>query len=276
MSTHHLDLNPQAQQMADESIVATLDAQARAIWPQELELIGRYRLPADARILDAGCGTGEAAYRLAEHLPQAQVLGVDITESSLAVARSKFAGLAPRLAFESRNIFDLQLPPHSFDLAVCRHVLHSIPHPERIVAQLAKVTRPGGYLHLIVEDYGMLHFGRSEPDVHEFWRVVSDRFTATTHTDMHSGRNIFRVLSTAGLENIGIDYIVVDTLRVPRAVFAEILAGWRDGFAQLIAEVTSIEIREVNRYFEIMIGQVSDPMQYAVWMVPVASARIPG
>jgi len=57
------DLNPQAQQMADESMVRTLDAQARAIWPQEIELIRRYVLPEDTRILDAGCGTGEIADR---------------------------------------------------------------------------------------------------------------------------------------------------------------------------------------------------------------------
>ena len=39
------DLNPQAKQMADESMVRNLDAQARAIWPQEVELIRRYTLP---------------------------------------------------------------------------------------------------------------------------------------------------------------------------------------------------------------------------------------
>ena len=48
------DLNPQAKQMADESMVRGLDAQARAIWPQELQLIRRYAIPDEARILDAG------------------------------------------------------------------------------------------------------------------------------------------------------------------------------------------------------------------------------
>ncbi len=62
------DLNPQAKQMADESMVRTLDAQARAIWPQEVELFRRYSLPSEARILDAGCGTGEISSRLAETL----------------------------------------------------------------------------------------------------------------------------------------------------------------------------------------------------------------
>ena len=63
------DLNPQGKQMADESMVRNLEAQARAIWPQELPLFRRYSLPAETRILDAGCGTGEAASRLAEIFP---------------------------------------------------------------------------------------------------------------------------------------------------------------------------------------------------------------
>jgi len=60
------DLNPQAKQMADESMVRNLDAQPRAIWPQEVELFRRYALPSEARILDAGCGPGEIASRLAD------------------------------------------------------------------------------------------------------------------------------------------------------------------------------------------------------------------
>jgi hypothetical protein len=42
------DLNPQAKQMADESMVRGLDAQARAIWPQEVHFIRRYAIPNDS------------------------------------------------------------------------------------------------------------------------------------------------------------------------------------------------------------------------------------
>ncbi|MGH9575296.1 MAG: class I SAM-dependent methyltransferase, partial [Candidatus Acidiferrales bacterium] len=85
------DLNPQAKQMADESMVRNLEAQARAIWPQEIPLLRRYELPDDARILDAGCGTGEGASRLAELFPRASMLGVDIIDAHLELARSRYA-----------------------------------------------------------------------------------------------------------------------------------------------------------------------------------------
>src|SRR5581483_8888775 len=77
------DLNPHAVQMADESMVRNLDAQARAIWPQEAPLFARYRLPERASILDAGCGTGEISFRLATLFTQAEVLGVDIVDAHL-------------------------------------------------------------------------------------------------------------------------------------------------------------------------------------------------
>src|SRR5713101_6632444 len=94
------DLNPQAKQMADESMVRNLDAQARAIWPQEMPLLQRYTLPAELHILDAGCGTGEGSSRLAELFPRAHVLGVDIVDKHLELARVRYENLASRLTFE--------------------------------------------------------------------------------------------------------------------------------------------------------------------------------
>ncbi len=79
-------------------MVRNLDAQARAIWPQEILLLRRYALPEALRILDAGCGTGEAASRLADLFPRAHVLGVDIVDHHLGLDRERYRSfLAPRL-----------------------------------------------------------------------------------------------------------------------------------------------------------------------------------
>src|SRR5439155_7879074 len=135
--------------------VRNLDAQARAIWPQEVQLIRRYALPSEPRILDAGCGTGEAASRLAELFPRSRVLGVDIIDEHLKLARARYAHLAPRLAFEHQSVCELNAADGSFDLAVCRHVLHSTPHADRVVPELLRGTRRGRYLHLIPEAHGL-------------------------------------------------------------------------------------------------------------------------
>ncbi len=261
--------------MADESMVRNLAAQAEAIWPQERELFRRYGLPDDAAILDAGCGTGEGSSRLAALFPRARVLGVDILEAHLDLARSRYAALTPRLKFERRSIYELGLPDGSFDLVVCRHVTHAIPHAERVYAELARVTRRGGRLHLIPEDYGMLHFPRTTPDPRDFWHEVPVKYGAATETDLFIGRHTPGLLRRLGLTDITVDFVLVDTLRVPRQTFAAILEAWRDGYAEVIANVSRFTREEAVAYFDRMIASVRDPDAYAVWMVPVVGARVP-
>jgi ubiquinone/menaquinone biosynthesis C-methylase UbiE len=270
------DLNPQAKQMADESMVRNLDAQARAIWPQEVPLLRRYGLPAQARILDAGCGTGEISSRLAQLFPEADVLGIDIIDDHLRLAQTRYAALAPRLRFEHESLFELALPDRSFDLVVCRHVLHSIPHAGRVIAELARVARRGGYLHLIPEDYGMLEFQRRNGlDPRDFWHAAPVQFEEATSTDLFIGRNAFTILEKMKLDDITVDYVVVDTVRTPRETFASIIEAWRDGYADSIAELTTFSRESAIAYFNAMIENIRDPLGYAVWMVPVLSARVP-
>jgi ubiquinone/menaquinone biosynthesis C-methylase UbiE len=163
---------------------------------------------------------------LAELFPQAQVLGVDIIGEHLELARWRYAGLAARLRLERQSIFELGFRDHSFDLTVCRHVMHSIPHPDRVLAELARVTRRGGFLHLIPEDYGMLHFQRGALDPRDFWYVVPPSFESKTGTDLFIGRNTFSILVAMKLDAITVKYVIVDTVRVPRETFATIVTAW--------------------------------------------------
>ena len=269
------DLNPHKEQMADESMVRTLDAQARAIWPQEAPLIRRYGLPDDIRILDAGCGTGEAASRLAEMFPRASVLGVDVLDASLDIGRSRYSKFGSRLTFENQSIYELRAADGTYDLTVNRHVIHSIPHADRVLAELKRVTKRGGWLHLIPEDYGMLHFAQGALDPREFWHEGPAKFGKATGTDLFVGRHAYGYLVDLGFKDISVDYIIVDTLRVPRETFAAIIEAWRDGYVDVVAEYTRFTREEGLAYFNQMIANIRDPRGYAVWMVPVIGARVP-
>jgi ubiquinone/menaquinone biosynthesis C-methylase UbiE len=271
------DLNPQAAHMADESMVRTLAAQAEALWPQELPLLRRHALPDAPRILDAGCGTGEATWRLARAFPGAALLGVDVLDASLGRARDRAreAGVADRVRFENRSIFGLELPAASFDLVVCRHVLQSIPHADRAIAELVRVTRPGGTVHLVAEDYGMIHFPRRRLDPARLWPAVPLRFGHATGTDMLIGRNAPAILRALGLEAIAVDHVVVDTLRVRRPVFARIWEAWRDGYAGVVAEHGGMSREEAVAHFDDQIATILDEDSYAAWIVPVVSGVVP-
>jgi hypothetical protein len=121
----------------------------------------------------------------------------------------------------------------------------------------------------------MLHFQRAPLDPWDFWHQVPASFGERTGTDLFIGRNVFGILAALKLEEIKVDYIVVDTVRVPRETFAAILEAWRDGYAESIGELTPISRESAVAYFNQMIANIRDPHGYAAWMVPVVSARVP-
>lgn len=261
--------------MADESMVRTLAAQADAIWPQERALFDRYDLPIDATILDAGCGTGEITFRLAQIYQRWRVLGVDIIDSHLDAARVRCAPFGERVRFENRSIFALDLPAARFDLAICRHVLQAIPHADRAIAELARVTRRGGWLHLIAEDYLMIDFEPRTLDPDDFWHQGPRQFGSATGTNMRIGRSAYGILRRLGLINISVEYVIVDPIRVPRETFAAIWKAWRDGYADAVSTHTKISRDMFLAHFEDMIATLEDPNGYAVWHVPVIAGQVP-
>jgi ubiquinone/menaquinone biosynthesis C-methylase UbiE len=257
--------------MADESMVRNLAEQAEAIWPQEEPVFRRHGLPDDARILDVGCGTGEITGRLGRLLPRGQLIGVDLIEAHLALARSRF----PAIEFRVADAFELPFAGGTFDLVVCRHVLQSIPTPERVIAEMMRVAKPGGVLHLIAEDYDMIHAGPTRRDVSAFWHAGPRAYAKATSVDLHIGRHAFHHLRRLGARDIAIDYAMVDTLRVPRATFAAMFEAWRDGYAPTMSQHLGISEAEARDYFDATIECVRDPDGYALWVVPIVTARTP-
>jgi SAM-dependent methyltransferase len=270
------NLNPQAEQMADESMVRNLAAQAECIWPQERAILLSRGLPDDIRILDAGCGTGEISWRLAELFPKSTVLGVDIIEPHLELARRLHPQFGERLRFENRSIFDLGLPDATFDLVTCRHVIQAVPRAETVLAELARVLKPGGRLHVIAEDYGMIRFQKRAMNADAFWDLGPHEFGRATGTDLHVGRRAYSIFRAIGMEDVTVDYVVVDTLRCPRETFARIWEAWRDGYSDAIGEHTSVSADQARAYFDDMIATIRDEDAYGVWFVPVVSGVKPG
>jgi SAM-dependent methyltransferase len=268
-SNPNMDLNPQGQQMADESMIRTLAAQIEAIWPQEKKLVDFYRLPRNARVLDVGAGTGEFSARIAGAYPDAQVTGVELLPASVDYARRKHAALAPRVRFETGDAFRLEHPDNSYDLVANRHMVQAVPHVERVLAELVRVAKPGGRVHVLAEDYSMLHMmsGPHDPDL--FWRKVVE-FAARTGTNARIGRHAWTLMRAAGLKDVHVDYVVVDTQRVPRKVFADIITAWRDGYVDALATPES-PATHVRQQFDEIIASILNPDHYAVWHVPIVS-----
>jgi SAM-dependent methyltransferase len=103
-------------------------------------------LAGDERALDAGTGTGALAFALAPLVRE--VVAVDVVSELLEQARTR-APAHPNVSFREGDATVLPFGDGEFDLAGSLRTLHHIPRPELAVAELARVTRPGGTILVV-------------------------------------------------------------------------------------------------------------------------------
>jgi len=136
------------------------------------------------------------------------------------------------------------------------------------------VLRPGGRVHLIARITDAV----VPSDGAERRRLLAAhpwRFEAAVNCDLHVGRKTFTLLHDNGFADIAADYVVVDTLRVDREIFARIWEAWRDGYTDSMVEYSGLPREEIERRWREMIACVRDPRRYALWQVPVWTAMKP-
>jgi phosphatidylethanolamine/phosphatidyl-N-methylethanolamine N-methyltransferase len=109
-------------------------------------------------VLEVGVGTGLSLGRYRPHLA---VTGIDISGEMLAKARAKVArdGLAHVKDLREMDARTLDFPDASFDTVVAMYVISVVPEPERVMAEMARVCRPGGEVLIVghfARDQGML------------------------------------------------------------------------------------------------------------------------
>lgn len=97
----------------------------------------------NAKVLDAGCGTGALAQRLLEHQPGLQLTLLDASPSMLREAR----GIKARRVHGS--ITQLPFSSGAFDLSIASWVLETVRDPAKAVRELVRVTRPGGLVGVV-------------------------------------------------------------------------------------------------------------------------------
>jgi ubiquinone/menaquinone biosynthesis C-methylase UbiE len=95
------------------------------------------------RILDFGAGIGGSVPYFSRLLPDARVTCLDVSEKSLELGRTRFAGLAEFQGFDGRRI---PFPDSSFDVCFAACVFHHIPESEHvgILKEFRRVLAPGG------------------------------------------------------------------------------------------------------------------------------------
>jgi ubiquinone/menaquinone biosynthesis C-methylase UbiE len=133
--------------------------------------IERLSLQNGSRVIDVCCGAGASALPAAEFVgPEGKVIGVDVAQSLLELARAKAA--QRRLGntrFELGDLLSLSFPNESFDAAICVFGIFFVPDMAAAVKELWRCVRRGG--QLAVTTWGPNLF---EPANSAFWTSIED------------------------------------------------------------------------------------------------------
>jgi len=148
------------------------DSAANSFWARfGQRTIDRLGLRSGERVLDVCSGSGASAIPAAEKVaPNGSVIGVDLSEKLLGLARSKAKAKGLRnIEFRTGDMLELPFPDGHFDVAVCVFGVFFVPDMAAAVRSLWRVVRPGGRLALTT--WGPRFF---EPANSAFWNAVRE------------------------------------------------------------------------------------------------------
>lgn len=138
------------------------------------EYVGLLGVAPGERVLDVGCGSGAATRTLAKKVaPNGRVTGVDPSGALLKITRelADQAGLGSLIELKEGDCRALPFVDGLFDAAVAATALSHIPDPDRALAEMVRVTRPGGRIGVFDVDGDMTLF--AHPDRELTRRIVT-------------------------------------------------------------------------------------------------------
>jgi len=234
-----------------------------------------------SKIVDIGCGSGEICIRLAHLFPQAEVWGIDLEARNIENCILRMNGdsvskMKDQVHFQVGNAYELkEFADNTFDLVVCRSVLHAIKDPLLVMQQMVRISKKGGVLHMLNEDYGMLYCFPTEKDVEKLWDACRS-FFKNTGTNPLIGRMSYNLSFQLGsnIKHIDIEHIFADTVKAPREIIAKIFETWRDGYSDIIASNSSLSKEEIYSLWNEVIDCCRKESCYVCWQIVVCSLQL--
>jgi ubiquinone/menaquinone biosynthesis C-methylase UbiE len=151
------------------------------------------------QLLDVGCGLGHEARRLAERMgPKGRVTGIDANPAMIAEARRRAEDQDLRVTFDVCDAHEVAFSDDTFDLCRTERVLRYLDRPQAALAEMARVTRPGGSVLAFDFDSDMTIV--DAPDQELALRIARVLDAAVPHPWI--GRRLFGLFQRAGLSEI--------------------------------------------------------------------------
>jgi len=168
-------------------------------------LIDLCHIDANTRILDVGCGAGAtASYLITTH--GCTVVGVDIRESmvNLSRERARKEGVEDSAEFKIADARDLPFEADSFDVVLCESVATFVVEKLQVANELARVTRPGGYVGLNEEIWIKPPPAELSKAARQLWEIKPELPTAGEWQ---------QILESVGLQDILVEAYQFDSRR---------------------------------------------------------------
>ncbi len=180
-------------------LLATMDTTAR--WEATRQLRSWERrelgLGGGQRLLDVGCGLGEAALALADDLgDDGEVVGVDVSAEMVRVAQTKAGAARCRVRFTVGDACSLAEPDDSFDVVRSERTLQWLTDPVAAVAEMARVVRAGGRVSLIDTDWSTFAIDVGDDDLAA---IVRNAMRNERRRPSNIGRRLHDLVRDAGL-----------------------------------------------------------------------------
>ena len=102
------------------------------------------------RFLEVGSGTGWISIGVASYNLDVHITGIDLSENMMKVAAANSAqeNVAQRVQFQYGSATEIPFEDNSFDTVYCHNMLHHIPEPEKMVAEMNRVVKDDGGLFI--------------------------------------------------------------------------------------------------------------------------------
>ncbi|OPY37005.1 MAG: tRNA (adenine(57)-N(1)/adenine(58)-N(1))-methyltransferase TrmI [Methanoregula sp. PtaU1.Bin051] len=152
-------------------------------------------------VLDAGCGLGSDAIRMAAMVGKTgHVTGIDLSERFIAIAEEKAKGTGLPISFRVGDVRSLPFPDASFDAVRIQLTLQILKDPGQVLDEMIRVLRPGGRLLAIEPDWETYVCDPGSRDTaRTFFRFCADQFP-----DGSTGRKLYRYFRERGLRDVSV------------------------------------------------------------------------
>jgi SAM-dependent methyltransferase len=152
------------------------------------------------RILDVGCGPGTITAGLAERVPQGHVTGIDTAPDVLEQAREAAAG-RDNVDFTTGDVYALDYPDGTFCVVHAHQVLQHLSDPVRALAEMRRVTKPGGLVAARDGDYGAMVWYPAIAALDD-WLALYHKVARGNGGEPDAGRRLHAWAREAGLTDV--------------------------------------------------------------------------